>query len=134
MDKKAVLLGLALALPLPTWAQRAQAKLECRSTGTDYVYDCIIRLTRGAEPLQGAKITVGADMPSMPMAHNVKPVQAVPGDKPGEYRVTLDLEMQGEWMVKLRLSGPLKDQLMLRYEFDASGARPLKRADRPPRK
>ena len=54
-------------------------------TGTDFVYDCVIRLKRAGQPLTGADITVGADMPSMPMAHNVKPVKAKPGKAPGEY-------------------------------------------------
>jgi hypothetical protein len=114
----------------PALAQRAQAALECRFTGTDFVYDCVIRLTRGGQPLSGAQITVGADMPSMPMAHNVKPVKAVPGREPGSYEARLDLEMTGEWAVKLRLAGPVRDQLVLIYEFDEKGAKPTKRSPR----
>lgn len=119
-----LLLGL---LTSPALAQRAQAALECKFTGTDFVYDCRVLLTRGGQPLPGAEITVGADMPSMPMAHNVKPVKARPGAKPGEYDARLDLEMTGEWAVKLRLAGPVRDQLILHYEFDEKGARPAKR-------
>jgi hypothetical protein len=114
-----------------------QAALDCRFTGTDFVYDCLIRLQRAGEPLPGALLTVGADMPSMPMAHNLKPVKAKPAKVPGEYEASLDLEMMGEWAVKLRLAGPVKDQLILRYEFDEQGARPAKPATRtgtPPRK
>jgi hypothetical protein len=94
----------------------------------------MIKLSRGGQPLIGAQITVGADMPSMPMAHNVRPVKAKPGAKPGEYTAKLDLEMLGEWAVKLRLAGPVKDQLVLLYDFDEKGARPVTRAGRPPRK
>ncbi|MFN0160427.1 MAG: FixH family protein [Burkholderiales bacterium] len=115
-------------------AQRAQAAMDCAFTGTDFVYDCSIRLSRGGQPLAGAEITVGADMPSMPMAHNVKPVKAAAGANPGEYKARLDLEMSGEWMVKLRLGGPVRDQLNLLYEFDAKGARPAKRSAAPARK
>ena len=68
-------------------------ELECRYAGTDFVYDCRIALERGGQPLSGAEITVGADMPSMPMAHNVKPVKAKPTSKPGEYQARLELEM-----------------------------------------
>ncbi len=97
--------------------------MECKFTGTDFIYDCIIRLT---PPLSGARIMVGADMPSMPMAHNIKPVKAAPGKAPGEYRARLDLEMRGEWAVKLRISGPLRDQLILHYDFTESGTAPRK--------
>lgn len=107
-------------------AQKLNAKLDCRYTGTDFVYDCKIALERGGQPLSGAQITVGADMPSMPMAHNIKPVQATPTGTPGEYRARLDLEMTGEWAVKLRIAGPVRDQLVLHYTFTESGTAPRK--------
>jgi hypothetical protein len=115
-------------------AQTPDATLQCTATKTDFVFECVIRLSRGGQPLAGAQITVGADMPSMPMAHNVKPVKARPGKAPGEYLASLDLEMLGEWAVKLRLGGPVRDQLVLLYEFDEKGARPVRRGDRLPRK
>ena len=133
MGKGAIFFLLTLA-GFPALAQRAQAELACQPTKTDFIYDCTIRLSRAGQPLPGAAITVGADMPSMPMAHNVKPVKARPGRTPGEYEAKLDLEMLGEWAVKLRLGGPVKDQLILLYEFDENGARPVRRADRHPRK
>lgn len=98
-------------------AQEVKGKLDCKYTGTDFVYDCRITLERGGQPLSGAQVTVGADMPSMPMAHNVAPVKARPGKTPGEYLARLDLEMPGEWAVKLRLSGPVRDLLVLHYNF-----------------
>ena len=101
--------------------------MQCKATGKDLIYDCVIRLARGGEPVNGAQLTVGADMPSMPMAHSVNPVKARPGKGPGEYLVRLDLEMQGEWAVKLRLAGPVRDQLVLHYEFDERGARAIRR-------
>lgn len=130
MAASALFLTLLL-VAAPAVAQRVQADMECRFTGTDLIYDCIIRLSP-ATP--GMQVTVGADMPSMPMAHTVKPVKAQPGRTPGEYRARLDLEMTGEWAVKLRLSGPVRDQLVLHYEFDERGARPAKRSRPPSRK
>jgi len=121
-------------ISFPSFAQRLQGELDCIPTKTDFIYNCIVRLSRNGQPLSGAQVTVGADMPSMPMAHNVKPVKAKAGKAPGEYEAMLDLEMLGEWAVKLRLAGPVKDQLILLYEFDEKGARPLRRGDRPPRK
>lgn len=126
MAKTAFFLILAL-LPGLALAQAPKADLQCKATGTDFVYDCTIRLSRGGKPLEGARITVGADMPSMPMAHSVKPVKAQPAQVPGEYRAQLDLEMLGVWAVKLRLAGPVRDQLILHYEFDSKGAAPASR-------
>ena len=115
MDTATLLLSLVLA-------QTSQADLRCAPTGEDFVYECTLMLTRGGKPLERAEVTVGADMPAMPMAHNVRPSKARPGTKPGEYRFRLDLEMLGEWAVKLRLGGPVRDQLILHYEFDSRGA------------
>lgn len=123
---KILFLLTAGLLGAPALAQGTRAELACRFAGTDFVYDCVIRLARGGQPLAGAQVTVGADMPSMPMAHNVAPVKATPGTRPGEYEARLDLEMTGEWAVKLRLAGPVRDQLVLHYEFDEQGARPAK--------
>jgi hypothetical protein len=131
--KAAFCLVLALVSG-PALAQRLQGELACKPARTDFIYDCVIKLARNGLPLPGAQITVGADMPSMPMMHNVVPVQAMPGNTPGEYQARLDLEMLGEWAVKLRLRGPVNDQLILLYEFDEKGARPVRRGDRPPRK
>ena len=122
-----ILLALILLLPLPALAQKVRGEMDCRFTGTDFVYDCTIRLQRGAAPLHGARVSVGADMPSMPMAHNIRPVIATPGKAPGEYLATLDLDMIGEWAIKLRLSGPVRDQVVLLYQFDERGARAVKR-------
>ena len=122
MAKTAFLLILA-SLPLLAHAQTPRADLRCASTGEDFVYHCTIRLTRGGQPLSGVKVTVGADMPSMPMAHNVRLSQAKPGTMPGEYQARLDLEMLGEWAIKLRLDGPVRDLLVLHYEFDGKGAK-----------
>ena len=121
-----LLLLMGLLAPMLAAAQ-TRADMQCKATGKDLIYDCVIRLARSGEPVSGAQLTVGADMPSMPMAHSVKPVKARPGKGPGEYLVRLDLEMQGEWAVKLRLAGPVRDQLVLHYEFDQRGARAVRR-------
>jgi hypothetical protein len=118
------LLFFLLLASQPVLAQKTGASLECKYTGKDFIYDCRIALQRGGEPLSGAEITVGADMPSMPMAHNIKPVKAKPTSRPGEYQARLDLEMPGEWAVKLRIAGPVRDQLVLHYNFTESGTAP----------
>ncbi len=89
---------------VPAGAQSLQAGLACRLTSTDYVYHCTISLLRNGRPLAG------------------------------EYEAKLDLEMLGEWAVKLRLGGPVKDQLVLLYDFDEKGATPVTRSGTAPRK
>jgi hypothetical protein len=131
---KSAIYFLLIFSALPVFAQRVHGELACKPTKTDFIYDCTIKLARNGRPLAGAEITVGADMPSMPMAHNVKPLKAKPGRAPGEYEAKLDLEMLGEWAVKLRLGGPVKDQLILHYDFDEKGARPVIRSGKPLRK
>jgi hypothetical protein len=111
---------LLLALPSPAGAQQVKARLDCKLTDTDFVYDCRIRLE---PPRRGVRISVSADMPSMPMQHNTAPVEAAPAKTPGEYRARLDLEMPGEWAVKLRLSGALREVLVLNYVFPESDDR-----------
>ena len=135
MSNKLGYVAVFSLLAFSAHAQGIKADLDCRFTGTDFVYDCVIRLARAGAPLGGAEISIGADMPSMPMAHNLKPVKARPGKKPGDYEARLDLEMAGEWAVKLRLSSPLRDQLVLHYEFDEKGAHPaVRRSGTPARK
>jgi hypothetical protein len=133
LTRSALFLFFSL-VSLPAFPQRMEAALRCKLTRTDFIYDCVIRLSKAGQPLSGARITVGADMPSMPMAHNIKPVEAKPGKKAGEYEAKLDLEMLGEWAVTLRVAGPARDRLVLLYEFDEKGARPVRRSGKPPRK
>ena len=72
------------------WAAgvKAKAEVSCAATAKPLEYDCTIKLSdaRSGAALTGVEVTVGADMPSMPMAHNVKPVKAMPGSEPGTYR------------------------------------------------
>jgi hypothetical protein len=121
---KTALYLILLALPLLAHAQTPEAELRCKASGEDFVFDCTITLRRGGQPLAGAEVSMSADMPSMPMAHSVRPAKAQPGTKPGEYKARLDLEMLGEWAVKLRLDAPVRDLLVLHYEFDSKGAKP----------
>lgn len=111
----AALLSLALVATLPVAAQsrRPQVELACEAHGMGPLLDCTVRV-RGADgkPLSGAVVTLGATMPSMPMAHSVKPVKALPTAAPGEYRGQLTLEMSGAWAIEIDLSGPVRDRVV----------------------
>ena len=136
----AIRLALAVAaaalLPVTAFGQtRAKADVACRPTGTTLQYDCTIALTnaRTREPLGGVTLTVGADMPSMPMMHNVRPVKATPGEKPGTYQASLLLEMHGDWALQFNLSGPLRDRIVTTLRFDPDKVTPAALSRTPPR-
>jgi hypothetical protein len=115
-----VLAALAMALaPAAALAQRLAADVDCKPTKHDLVYDCRIALkeAKSGKPVAGAEVSVGADMPSMPMAHNVRPVKAAPGSAPGEYAARIELEMYGEWALKLNVRGPVRDVVVKKLEF-----------------
>ena len=66
---------------------------------------------RTGRPVNGATVTLAADMPSMPLAHSVRPTTASAGMPPGTYDGTLELEMAGRWVVTVRIAGPMYDQV-----------------------
>jgi hypothetical protein len=124
----------ALLLPATAFGQtRAKAAVACRPTGATLQYDCSIALTnaRTSEPLGGVTLMVGADMPSMPMMHNVRPVAATPGAQAGTYQARLTLEMHGDWALLLNLSGPLRDRVVTVLTFDPDKVAPAAKV--PPR-
>ncbi len=118
--------ALALLAPLATMAQ-TRGDMLCKPSGRDLIYDCVFRLARTDQPVTGAQVTVAVEMPSMPGEHRQKPVKARPGKGPGEYIARLDLDMLGEWDLKLRVSGPVRDQLVLHCQFDERGGRVVRR-------
>jgi hypothetical protein len=99
---------------------KARAEVSCSAAAKPLEYDCTIKLSdsRSGEALTGVEVTVGADMPSMPMAHNVKPVKATPGSEPGTYRAQIKLEMHGDWAVKVDLAGPVRDRIVKSMRFE----------------
>ena len=48
----------------------------------------------------------------MPMAHHMKPVDGKPGSAPGEYQGMFHFEMAGEWMIDIRVTDPVRDQIL----------------------
>ena len=85
---------------------RPAVELACVAHGMGPLLECTVRVAREGQPLPGLQVSLGATMPSMPMAHSVKPVAAAPTGRPGEYRGTLALEMNGAWAVQVDLAGP----------------------------
>ena len=117
---------LALFNPDPGCAQvRAKADVSCQPGAVKMQYDCIIKLanSRTNEPLSGLTLTVGADMPSMPGVHSVRPATATEDSDKGTYRARIVLEMHGDWALQLNLSGSIRDRVVkvLRFEDDHVG-------------
>ena len=92
--------------------------VKCNSTEEKLVYDCMIYLTdkKTKEKISEAKFMVSADMPSMPGAHNVKPVMAHSMGL-GIYHVRLHLEMYGEWVLKMDFTKPKRDRIVKKMTF-----------------
>jgi hypothetical protein len=116
--KRALALMLLGAAPTAALAQRLDAEVDCKPTTHDLVYDCrfVLKEAKTGKLVSGAELAVGADMPSMPMAHNVKPVKAAPSAAPGEYTARIELEMFGEWALKLDVRKPMRDRIVKKFD------------------
>jgi len=111
--------GALFLVPLSVHAaERLDADVSCRATDRNLVYDCTIVLKgrKSGQPIEGAEIAIFADMPSMPMAHNVPPVTAEAASKPGVYRARIRIEMLGDWTLRLQISGSVRDLIVKRLE------------------
>ena len=114
----AMLMASSLALA----GERVAADVSCTATAERLNYDCMIVLKgkKSGTPVEGAEVVVKADMPSMPLAHNVPPVKAAPGSMPGHYSARLELDMHGEWALTLDVSGPTRDRVVKKLDFGAA--------------
>lgn len=115
---------------------KPQVELKCVSYGKGPMLDCMVDVKRAeGTPLDGAQLTLGALMPSMPMAHTIKPMKATATGVPGQYKATLELEMLGVWAVDVDIAGPLREKVsrnLLVHECkgnDRCAATPAKPSD-----
>ena len=83
--------------------------------------------------MEGAALTFGASMPSMPLAHSVPRAAARPSGKTGEYAVSLELKMNGIWALEVDLSAPGRERIVRVVRAEMRENRPLPRARRPTR-
>lgn len=119
--------GLALLASPALAGERAAADVVCEPTAKALVYSCAITVTgrKTAEPVISEALSVKADMPSMPMAHNLPPASAMPVEgKPGHYMATLELEMHGEWALAIEVDGEtaetaarVRDKVIVKRHF-----------------
>lgn len=115
---------LALAATPAASHSRLKAELDCAATEEHLAYECTVRIAETAsnEAVEGLTVEVKADMPSMPMAHNIPPVTTEPTNEPGIYAFPIKLDMFGNWAFSMRLSGPREDLLVEVLGFRADEA------------
>lgn len=113
------LAAVALATAPALAKDRAAVKIACKETATNLVYDCMLHLSgrKSEKPIDGAKVAVKPDMPTMPGAHNIRAAEAKPADKPGAYGFRMKLDMYGIWALKVTVTGPLRDIVVQKIEF-----------------
>ena len=130
--KRAILGMLAfIFMGMTSWAEQAKTKTECVAEGKSFRYICTFMLMQSDAPLKGAEVTVGATMPSMAMAHNVKPVSvAEHAVMPGRYSFQIQLEMYGEWRLLYDMVRPIRDRLHETLVFTKVGSQEKKLSGR----
>ena len=98
------------------------ADVDCKGTEEKLVYSCLIYLSemKTKKKIDSAIFVVGADMPSMPGAHNVKPVKSQNMGM-GMYHVKLNLEMYGEWALRMDFTKPRRDRIVKKLIFGKNG-------------
>jgi len=93
--------------------ERPQIGLQCVASGPGPSLDCVVDLQRkDGSPIDRAQVTLGALMPSMPMAHTIKPVTARPTNQAGKYQGTLLLEMPGVWSIEVDIAAPVREKVV----------------------
>ena len=115
----ASLLALAPALAL-AGGERPMVKVGCEPTDEKLVFHCTFDIMgrKSHQPVEGAAFKVNADMPTMPLAHNVRPIRPEPvAGKPGSYEGRLELEMLGEWAIKMTFDKPVRDIVIEKLTF-----------------
>lgn len=123
--RRIVTVAAALAaLTMPAEAQRLDAAADCEPTDNHLEYHCQITLfeAQSSAPVEDAEFVVKPEMPSMPMAHNVPPAAARALDEPGLYEAMFELEMMGEWALRLEISEPRRDIVVITRQFGATEA------------
>ncbi len=113
MTRTLVLVGVLAMACAPPAPPSVAVEVACAPESSALRQQCRVRLTdrRTGRPVEGATVTLTADMPSMPLGHNLRAVTATPAEPAGTYQGTLELPMPGRWVVAVRLAGPVQDQL-----------------------
>ena len=113
------LLALVPAVALAA-GERPMVKVECKPTEERLVFHCTFEVMgkKSHEPIEGAAFKVNADMSTMPLAHNVRPIRPEPvAGTPGRYEGKIEVEMLGEWTIKMTFDEPVRDIVIEKVTF-----------------
>jgi len=111
-----------IILPVEKSIGKTMADVECKGTEEKLVYSCSIYLSemKTKKKIDSAIFVVGAEMTSMPGAHNIKPVKAHNMGM-GMYHILLGLEMYGEWVLRMDFTKPRIDRIVKKIIFGKNG-------------
>ena len=110
---------LASITPTVLYSMMTKSQTECTATSKKFQYNCNVLFIDKKEPMSGYSGIVGATMPSMAMAHNVKPVKFKEKEgMAGQYEFVIQLEMLGEWMFQYDITNPKRDRVLEKLVFD----------------
>ena len=114
-----IVIFLVSIAPTVLFPMITKSQTDCKATSKKFQYNCNVLFLQKKELMRGYSGFVGAKMPSMAMAHNVKPVKfSEKEDMTGHYEFTIQLEMLGEWMFQYDISIPTRDRVMEKLIFD----------------
>ena len=115
----AFIVFLVSIAPTVLFPMMIKSQTDCTATSKKFQYNCNVLFFHKKEPMSGYSGIVGATMPSMAMAHNVKPVKFSEKEgMVGHYEFTIQLEMLGEWMFQYDISIPKRDRVMEKLIFN----------------
>ena len=114
-----VVVLIASIIPTVLYPMMTKSQTECTATSKKFQYNCNVLFMNKKEPMSGYSGIVGATMPSMAMAHNVRPSKFTEKEgMAGHYEFTIQLEMLGKWMFQYDISTPKRDRVMEKLIFD----------------
>ena len=114
-----VVVLIASMIPTVLYPMMTKSQTECTATSKKFKYNCNVLFINKKEPMSGYSGIVGATMPSMAMAHNVRPVKFTEKEgMAGHYEFTIQLEMLGEWMFQYDITNPKRDRVLEKLVFD----------------
>ena len=113
--KNSIIYAWAITLTLlPSIAQANMARTQtnCMPHKQLLAYTCQVTLWSHNEPVSNASMSVSADMPSMPMAHNMRQIIVTPVvGLAGQYEFILEVEMAGQWRLIYNILSPFVDRV-----------------------
>ena len=114
---------IASMIPTVLYPMMTKSQTECTATSKKFQYKCNVLFINKKEPMSVYSGIVVATMPSMAMAHNVRPVKFTEKEgMAGHYEFTIQLEMLGEWMFQYDITNPKRDRVLEKLVFDKTNS------------